>query len=448
VKTLLILQQDSAYFLHETLQTLEKHRFALKDFEVVLLASDQPWAELQEHEYFPALSYVITDAEAALSRNWDVSVNFSLNQESWDLHHQIKSNRKLGPTSINNQLSVNDLWSTYLVTLKSGVPFLTFSLQEIYRRILGIKVPAPEPQYVRSNSRIVLTSRLNTQILPMVAQQKLFERLGLELGLKVKDLSEADMVSDLTRYIYIGPPCLEALSLCEQGATAIFLSSNFQGMNLMPHHGKHWLISAEGASFELHMLYPLITKIIQRQPPTKPSYPLYELTHGQSCGPFWRACGKSDAHYPIYQSHLVVWSFLLNLQEVTLEPVSCSEEQRSLLNSTGMVLSKLMRLHEYALASLDMIVKEFRKNDVNYEIVEQQLDNLREMDQLFDQIAASNTMLRPFLDFYRIRKGQVPESNLLEQAQETFLTYNEEHQALSALEELFSVTLVKNEVSI
>ena len=56
--------------------------------------------------------------------------------------------------------------------------------------------------------------------------------------------------------------------------------------------------------------------------------------------------------------------------------------------------------------------------------------------------------LRPVIDFYRIRRGQNTGTTLLEQTQHTFLTYSEEHQALRALLELFTVTLAKNEVSI
>ena len=81
-------------------------------------------------------------------------------------------------------------------------------------------------------------------------------------------------------------------------------------------------------------------------------------------------------------------------------------------------------------------------------IQKKRVKNLKEMEEIADKISQSHAFLRPILDFYRIRRGQNDGENLLEQAQHSFLTYSEEHQALKAILELFTVTLRKNEVSI
>jgi hypothetical protein len=448
VKKLLLIQQDSAYFLHETLQMLEKSRSVLKEYELTVYANPLAWAELQQLDCFPLVKYVCCNQEIILTQNYDISVNLSQDENSWMSHEQIRSDKKIGPRLASGQLLVNELWSTYLMTLRGGAPFLTFHLQEIYRRILGINKLSQDPALISSQPKVIVIANLNPVLISLDDQQKIFSRLNLELQLPVKRISEIDLISDLTQHVYIGPATLEAINLCEQGATGIFLTSRFQGMNLTPYHGKHHLISADGSGFEAHWLYPLLNKLIQGEIPGKANYPVYTLEQEHSCGPYWKSHGVSDEHYPIYQSHLVLWNFLLNLQDVTLDVITCSEQQKNLVNETAQVLRKLLRLHDYALASLDIVLKEIKSQHTKFEVIDGHLANIREMDQIFNQLAGSNPLLRPVLDFYRIRKAQVADGPLLNQAQDTFLTYHEEHHALAALDELFSVTLRKNEVNI
>jgi hypothetical protein len=100
------------------------------------------------------------------------------------------------------------------------------------------------------------------------------------------------------------------------------------------------------------------------------------------------------------------------------------------------------------MSSVDTIHQEAKSNSANNDRIQGHLKNLKEMEVITDQISQTNSFLRPILDFYRIRRGQNLGATLLEQSQHSFLTYSEEHQALKAMLELFSVTLSKNEVSI
>ena len=100
------------------------------------------------------------------------------------------------------------------------------------------------------------------------------------------------------------------------------------------------------------------------------------------------------------------------------------------------------------MSSIDTIHQEAKSASANSSLIQENLKNLKEIEEISDKISQSHVFLRPILDYYRIRKGQNLGSNLLEQSQHSFLTYSEEHQALKALLELFTVTLNKNEVSI
>jgi hypothetical protein len=100
------------------------------------------------------------------------------------------------------------------------------------------------------------------------------------------------------------------------------------------------------------------------------------------------------------------------------------------------------------MASIDFIHQEAKSANTSSEKIQGHLKNLTEIDVISDQISQSHSFLRPFLDYYKIRRGQNDGGTLLEQSQNSFLVYSEEHQSLQALDELFSVTLRKNEVNI
>lgn len=138
MKKLLIIQLDEAYFLFESLLMLEHHWSALKDFEVTVLVNQISLKQIQDGSVSipPGIT---TSVNNVLNQQFDLSVNFSLNEDSWSLHQEVNSSQKLGCLKQDGKLNVPDAWSSYLLTLKSRAPFLTFHLQDIYKNILGIR---------------------------------------------------------------------------------------------------------------------------------------------------------------------------------------------------------------------------------------------------------------------------------------------------------------------
>jgi hypothetical protein len=100
------------------------------------------------------------------------------------------------------------------------------------------------------------------------------------------------------------------------------------------------------------------------------------------------------------------------------------------------------------MTSIDVIHQQSKAFHADGDIIQGHMRNLREIEEITDKISQSHPLLRPFLDYYRIRRGQNAGTKLFEQSQDTFLLYAEEHQCLKALLELFTVTLHKNEASI
>lgn len=439
---------DEAYFLFETLVMLDHNRDILKDFELTLLANPEALAKIQDGSE-PIIPGITSKVSDILDKEFDLSVNFSMNEVAWPLHTQVKASQKLGPYEKDKQLIVPDAWSSYLLTLKARAPFLTFHMQDIYKNILGIK-KISQPQKEHTNYQQVIIGLCNTSFFAATEQEKIMNLIHSHYpNLKIRDISEIDPVSNLSQILYIGPATFDALKICEDGATGIFLFSQFQGFNLLPHNEGHFVVSTKNAQLHADKLMPFINSELQgKDMPENCPYAVYQIDQENLFGSYLRSLNASDDSYPIYQSHVVLWNFILNLFDIHLEIIRCHPGQIELLKIQVKVLEKLIRLYDYAMSSVDTIHHEAKSVSADNDKLQGHIKNLQEIEIISDKISQSHAFLRPILDFYRIRRGQNTGATLLEQAQHSFLTYSEEHQALKAILELFTVTLRKNEVSI
>lgn len=442
-KKILIIQQDDAYFLFETLRVLEKDHTALKDFVIKILVNPKALAQIQELAT-PWVKGVTTDVEACLKETYDLSFNLSMNEDSWDVHAQVQAEFKHGPEKVNGELMVADLWSTFLLTLKAQAPFLTFHLQDIYRNILGIKGIATH-EIRRENVSTIAFGFSSASLVPVNEQEDLIHAISKNYPLiQFKEISEVDILEDLTRVLYIGPPSFESLTLCESGARGIFLSRHFTGFNLLPYDSGHVQISSQGKPFSSQLLQQGIFNLIQNAPvPKNFDYPVYSINHEELFGAYLKNINESDEHYPVYQAYVVLWNFLLSMCDTNLDIHRCTPPQAEKALELKEILTKLSRLHDYALSSIDTIHQESKSQNARAEVIAGHVRNLQEIDSTFATIAQSHSLLRPILDFYRIRKGQNAGDSLKEQSQNSLLTYSEENQALKALDELFNTILAK-----
>lgn len=447
MKKLLIIQKDEAYFLFETIRVIEKNFSAFKDFEVTLLVDELSFKEVYQHSS-PTLRIFTTNESEVINNQFNMSVNLSLNEKSWSLHGLINSDIKIGPHLSEGQVLVPDLWSTYLMTIKAKAPFLTFHLQDIYKSILGIKSSnflKSRPNQVKK----ILIGTCSTGLFPSNEQENFIYELSMNHPrIPLKDISEADLLEDLSNTLYIGPATLAALEFCEAGGRGIFLSSHFQGFNLIPFDQDHLIISARGGTLKSEILLSFIDHYINGRIDDSIPYSVYTVDHESIFGSYIKSLNQSDDNYPFYQAYVVLWSYLLSLMDANLAITQCNENQSHLLKIHKEVIDKLVRLHSYAMISVDTIHQEARSKISDPGKIDGHIKNLKEIEKVFEQIASSHSLLRPILDFYRIRRGQNQGFTLEEQSQSSYLNYAEEHQALESLQELFSVTLKKNEASI
>jgi hypothetical protein len=442
VKKLLIIQTDDMYFLHETLQVLSANSRDLSEYDLTLLVSPKALEIMKSiGAYLP--QGITTDIKQVLSMDFDLSFNLSLNENAWQIHSEVKAGKKAGPYYQNNELIVSGTWSAWFMTFKGNTPFVTFHMREIFRQILGLKKRHSLPESPGAPKTIIM-GMSSPDFFPKDEQEAFLTGLVRRFpGIQVLDESEVNAESDQSSSLYVGPASMKALILSESGGRSIFFGSRFQGLNLLPEKEGTILITTGGKTLDAQSLLGIL-EIILKEKEMKPSAHLniYRLNMENVFGAYMECLSGQEIPYPFYQTHLVLWNYLLALQEIHLDIVSPSREQGEIVQTQLEIVTKLLRLHDYAMVSMNGVYKEAKESESDAEKISKHIATLTEVDETMDKIAASNPFLRPMLDFYKIRKGQIEGATLLEKSQNSLLTYSEEHHALGAFAEL--LTSIRN----
>jgi hypothetical protein len=436
VKRILIIQTDDMYFLHETLQVLSANSKDLSQMELTLLVGPKAM-EVMETIGIPLPKGTTTDIGRVLNAEFELSFNLSLNEAAWQIHSEIKSAKKAGAFYRGNELMVNGLWSAWFLTFKGNTPFVTFHMREIFRQILGLKKRMPDKENL-PGARTLIMGMTAQDFFPKNEQEAFLSGIIRRFpGLQVLDESEVSPDHDHSSSVYLGAASMKGLVLCESGARGIFIGSRFQGLNLLPEKEGTTVVTTGGKRMDAQSLLDVL-EIIMKDREMKPAehFNIYRLSMENVFGAYLQCLKGQELSYPFYQAHLVLWNYLLALQDVNLEISPPTAEQAATLGSQLEIVSKLIRLHSYAMVALDGVYKQAKSAESDGSVIERHFATLTEVDETFDKISATNPFLRPVLDFYKIRKGQTEGETLLEKSQNSLLTYSEEHQALTALEDL------------
>ncbi len=439
LKQILIIQTDDMYFLHETLQVLSHNSSAFSDSELTFLVSPKNRDILEKNGVtFPPGT--TTEVDKVLLKEFDISFNLSLNEAAWEIQRNVKSPKKSGAFYQGEELIVNGVWPAWFLTFKGNTPFVTFHMREIFRNILGVKRRNAEAEHT-GLAKTIIMGMSSPDFFPADEQEAFLSGLVRRFpGLQVMDESEVGPEQDHSSSLYIGPCSLKALLLCESGARGIYFGSRFQGLNLFPEKEGTMLVTTSGKKMDAQSLLGII-EIILKEKEMKPASHLsiYRLSMENAFGAYLQCVSGNEISYPFYQAHVVLWNYLLNLLDVNVDIQPPSAEQLSTLEMQTEIVTKLIRLHDYAMVALDGVYKEAKSTESDADKIQKHLATLQEVDETMDKISATNPFIRPVLDFYKIRKGQTDGETLLEKSQNSLLTYSEEHQALKAYEELLLV---------
>lgn len=442
-KKILIIQTDDVYFLHETLRVLEANASDLSSYELSVLASPRAVDDLRKINC-AIPEHVVTDPDTLSGKSFDLSYNLSLNDSAAGIHAMLGGEKKVGAIFDGGRLQVLGLWSSWFYTFKGNTPFVTFHLREIYRRILGLQKKTPTPEG-KHPLRSIVIGMSRTEFFPSAEQEDFITGIARRFpGIPILDESEVDATEELSGTLYVGPASLRAIRFSDAGAAAVVISSRFQGLNLLPESNRTLLLTSGGQKLRSTEIIPIVERVLRGEESLgSDSMNVYELSRDYVSGPYLERRSGSEIPYPFYQSHVVLWNYLLALQDVDLELTAPSKEQRDVLTSQRDILLKLIRLHDYAMVSLDGIFQESRKPQSDPGLIDKNLETMEEVDGTMEKISASNPFLRSLIDFYKLRKGTEGGESLKERAQDALLTYSEEHQALEAYSGLLGTILAR-----
>lgn len=410
---------------------LEKYFKNISETEITLLAGSASHQAI-ESQFSDLACKIVYNSPEILSQKFDLAVNLSLTESSWSLMEKIQTHRRLGIYFENEQIRVSDHWSTYLLTLKSPVPFLSFHLEEVFKNILGVK-QAPtiaDDNFVLQRFVFALSS---SKIFPAGEQEAFLNLLAKKFPtIPVLDISEVDS-DDVEGIFYIGPADLQPLMM--SFPRNLLLQRQFQGANLIPGNPT-WILTSDKKLFSAQDLLATLGVIHGEGGETSSDHSLYTAWFNEEEDSFIQQISGTELNYPFYLAYYVLWSFVLGLKESEPAFPKISADQKEFLRSHLEILKKISRFHEYALASLDILLKEARSPAPDAEVIDGHLENLRQIDETLRKISDSHPMLRPLLDFYHVRRGQTEGAQFKEQIENSLLTYHEEHQAFTAFQEL------------
>src|SRR5690606_38207751 len=213
-------------------------------------------------------------------------------------------------------------------------------------------------------------------------------------SIPIVDFSEVDPDSDLSSSLYIGPLDLRGCQLVTNGARGFFLQTHFQGMNFVPYREGQIIVTSEGNSFQAKHLKAILEGTFKGKYKSDIPYPVYVTERESSSNLFLKAQVKTDRSYPVYQSHFILWNFLLNLEDVTLPVNTPKEEHKKILLDNTNVLMKLSALQNYALEAINNILKQARAKLIETKKLETNFEIVRDYDQTAQKIAESHPYLR------------------------------------------------------
>jgi hypothetical protein len=430
LRKILIIQNDGPVFLHSALRVLRKYFSDLPDTEITVLAAAESFQALGD-EFEHLKMHVKFTPQEILSDAFDIGVNLSLQESSWKLLEDTLAQKRLGIYLKNGQVRVSDHWSTYLLTLKSPVPFVNFHLEEIYKNILGAK---QAPQF--SEDKFLLQKFIfaisPATIFPPGEQEAFLNLLTKRFpGVPVLDISEA-RPGETEGVFYIGPAEAEVVTI--NYPRNLLVQKKFQGANLLPTEST-WILTNEKTISGQDVLSAM--ESILNPPSELPgNISLYQTRYCEEEDSFIKKISGNELTYPIYLAYFVLWSFVLGLKEAEPDLPKVDSAQKELIRTYLEIIKKISRFHTYALASLDILLTEAKAEKANSELIEGHLENLRQIDETLRNISDAHALLRPLLDFYHIRRGQTEGDQFREQVENSLLIYHEEHQAFSAFQEL------------
>ncbi len=162
----------------------------------------------------------------------------------------------------------------------------------------------------------------------------------------------------------------------------------------------------------------------------------------------WYAQEKFDGEYTLKETYRDIFriAFLFKAEEIeenlSLPKISLSVAKQLKTLQEG--IEQLFQLCEFGKKYSKDIIFELAKDEPVIKNVKRLGDKVQEVDQLMDLLLNAYPLLRPMVEFYKIKKSHLKGSNVVEISESSYLVYNDQGVLCSLLYDLINTTIENN----
>lgn len=432
MKKLLFLQLDDAHFVLETKLFLKRYAHELSGYDLYLCTT--------QNQISDSPTYKIISLEEIQNHQFEMIFNLSLNEKSWETAKDYSAKYFVGCRYTETEnLQVMGHWSTYYLQLKGGTSFLPFHLQDIYKNIVGCKSLALSEEKKWKDEVIYWQC-------PRFINKDVFFILIAQLKERYKNWEFIEGTPQENKPgFYLGPAGDQVSLWHDQNHRLFLLKANFEGLHYAPAGDNHWLVNPHQSNPDFTELYKLMIQFCEQLPCKDiKGWEVYQTTQENLFGTSLKALTQTNANFPFYQFHVVIWQYVLNLFDVSLETIQASPKQLETLQFYEEVLTKTSRFQELIVARLADQLEHFDETNFDIKKFQAAISEIQEFEQITSKLAENHPLIRPFLDYYQIQRGQSEFSGLRDQLQDQMLILSEQSGVLKALLELISMTIMNS----
>ena len=143
----------------------------------------------------------------------------------------------------------------------------------------------------------------------------------------------------------------------------------------------------------------------------------------------------------------ITWAFIANDQELNYPypPLSANNHKDLLEAMNG--LQHLYELSEFGKKYSRFILEEISSTTPSISKIKEFSKKIDEIDQLQNLVQKTSPYLAPFIDYFKIRKGNLFGNNIVELTESSYLCFEESANIASIMYELISNTIAEHKIS-
>lgn len=162
----------------------------------------------------------------------------------------------------------------------------------------------------------------------------------------------------------------------------------------------------------------------------------------------WYAQERFDEEYSLKETfkdiYRIAWLYKAEEIEENLSLPKISPPVTKELKSLQEGIEQLFQLCEFGKKYSKDIIFELAKDSPAIKEVKRLGDKVQEVDQLMDLLLNAYPLLRPIVEFYKIKKSHLAGENVVEISESSYLVYNDQGVLCSLLYDLINTTIESN----